>query len=154
VTFKEIKSLTSALLIGDNVLTKKDEEVIVLLKYAYNRVANEADALKLFTTNSNEDRIIRSGPGNLFVRMPEMPTQDEDELDIDEELAFAAARYMASFVSRERPGMHLAEAQRIINSYNQKVQVFFENLSADGLLDIYEETDMFGKKSIQGDYDV
>jgi len=148
MTYGELKSLVSALLIGDSQFTRKPDEQLVLLKYAYQRVANEADAMKLFTVNSDEEKIIRNGPGNLFVRMPEVPTKDIDELDIDEELAYAVARFMASFVSQARPDMHENEARKIINLYNQKVQTFIENLASTGELDIYDDHDMYGRRSI------
>ena len=131
MTYKDLKHLVNVLLTGDVTLTKKDEEVIVLLRYAFERVANEADALKLFTTEDPNERIVRNGPGNLFIRMPKVPEYEEDEIDVDEELCFAVARFICSFISTEKVDLHLREASRIINSYNQKVQTFFETLEAN-----------------------
>lgn len=131
MTFKDFKHLTQALLIGDVALTENNNEIIVLLRYAYERIANEADALKLFTINSPDEKIIRNGPGNIFVRYPKIPEYEEDELDIDEELCFAASRYVCSFVSSTKTDLHIREASRIINSYNQKVQTFLENTQED-----------------------
>jgi hypothetical protein len=148
MTYGELKALVNALLIGDSVFTKKPEEQLVLLKYAYQRIANEADAMKLFTVNKDEEKIIRNGPGRLFVRMPELPEKDIDELDIDEELCYAAARFIASFVSQARPELHENEARKIINLYNQKVQTFLETLAATGELDVYDDEDMFGRRSV------
>ena len=147
MTYGRLKSLVSALLISDNNLTKLNNEVLALLEYAYTRIAMEADALKLLTANSSEDIIIRNGPGNLFVRMPKLPESDDEELDIDEELCFAAARFIASFVSKLRPDLHEREARKIINAYNQKVSQFLEKLDQEGVLDIYENDDMYGKRT-------
>ena len=150
MTFKRLKSLTNALLIGDNNLTKNNDEVLGLLSYAYSRVANEADALKLLTANSNEDMIIRNGIGNLYIRMPKLPENDNDELDIDEELCYAVARFMASFVSKQKFQIHELEAQRIIQSYNHKVSTFIEKLEQDGVLKMYGDTDKIGKIELHG----
>ncbi len=146
MTYGNLKNLVKALLIGDNVLTKENDEVLVLLQYAYNEIANEADALKLFTAVAQDKEIIRQGPGSLYVRMPSLPETDSDILDIDDELCFAAARYICSFVSREKGAIHLSEAQRIIRMYNNKVQTFFENFDQDENLTDYDEYDKFGKK--------
>ena len=131
MTYKDFKHLVEALLIGDVTLTKNDEEILMLLRYAFERIANEADALKLFTTENPDEQIVRNGPGRLFVRMPRIPEMEDEELDLDEELCFAAARYVCSFISKEKIDIHLREASRIINSYNQKVQTFFETLEAN-----------------------
>jgi len=128
--YKDFKHLVEALLIGDTSLTKNDDEIIVLLRYAFERIANEADAMKLFTTENPNERIVRNGPGGLYVRMPKVPEYEEEELDIDEELCFAAARFVCSFVSLQKVDLHLREASKVINSYNQKVQTFFETLEA------------------------
>ena len=147
MTYGNLKYLCSALLIGDNVLTKENNELLVLLSYAYDKIANQSDALKLFTAVSVGNQIIRQGPGKLFVRMPELPTSDDDVLDIDEELCYVAARYICSFVSREKGGIHVNEAMSLIRAYNQKVQVFLENMAQDLELEEYDETDKFGKRS-------
>ena len=148
MTYGNLKYLVKALLIGDNTLTKDNAEVLVLLSYAYNKIANEADALKLFTAVSVGKQIIRQGPGKLFVRMPTMPANDADELDVDDELAYVAARFICSFVSREKGGIHFNEAQALIRAYNQKVQIFFENMAQDGELEDYDDTDTFGKRDL------
>jgi len=146
MTYGQLKSLVRALLIGDNMLTQNDDEIKMLLDYAYERIANEADALKLFTLNENEQPIIRMGPGNIWVRKPALPETDDDELDVDHELAFAVARYICSFVTRERQQLHLMEAKNIINSYNHKVEQFYESIDQDGLLSQFDQYDMYGKR--------
>ena len=146
MTYGNLKNLVRALLIGDNTLTKNEDEILVLLEYAYDKVANEADALKLFTTDVASNRILRSGPGRQFVRKPAIPTDDADELDIDNELSYAVARYICSFVSREKMAVHIREAGNIIRAYNQKVQTYFETLEQYGDLAEHDETDQFGKR--------
>ncbi len=126
--YKDLKFLVKALLTGDVVIPDDDDELMMLLRYGFERIANEADALKLFTVEDPNQRIVRNGPGGLYVRMPKIPEFEEDELDLDEELCFAVARYICSFISAEKAQLHIQEANKIINSYNQKVQTFFETL--------------------------
>ena len=144
MTYGNLKYLVKALLIGDNVLTKDNNEVLVLLSYAFDKIANESDALRLFTASTTDEQIIRQGPGNMFIRKPALPLDDAEELDIDDELCFVAARYMCSFVSREKGGIHVNEAMTLIRAYNQKVQVFLENLAQDEVFTDLNETDKFG----------
>ena len=146
MTYGNFKYLVKALMIGDNTLTQDNNEVLVLLQYAYDKVANESDALKLFTAVSVDKGIIRQGPGNLFVRMPLLPENDSDELDVDDELCFAAARFVCSFISRDKGGIHVNEAHHLIRMYNNKVQAFFENFDQDGNLVDFDDEDQFGKR--------
>lgn len=130
MTFGNVKFLVSALLAGDYTLTLVKEEQLMLLGYAFNKLATEADALKLFTTNKSEN-ILREGKGNMFVRMPELPEDDIDELDIDDELGYPAARFIASFISKENGGVHEREAYKLIRDYNSKVDSYLTSLEED-----------------------
>lgn len=134
MTYSRLKSLTKALLIGDNQLTTSNEELLALLAYAYDKIATEADALKLFTTNK-DNTLLRQGPGNTFVRKPNLPDSDEDTLDIDDELGYPAARFIASFISRDKGGIHYKEAMNLIKSYNHKVQAYMESLDQENQYD-------------------
>ena len=149
MTYGNLKTLVRALMIGDQTLTKDDAEILVLVEYAFDKIANEADALKLFTTDVISNRILRSGPGRQFVRKPALPVIDTDELDIDNDLSYAAARYICSFISREKNVMHAQEAGNIIRAYNQKVQTYFENIEQYGEMQEFDETDQFGKRVYQ-----
>lgn len=148
MTYGNLKHLVRALLIGDNVLSKVDEEVIVMLDYAYDTVANEADAMKLFTEDATSYKIIREGPGNQFIRRPSLPVNDNDILDIDHELGFAVARIMCSFISREKIPIHLDEAKRIIRLYNEKVARYFEAQEQYEDYSSYVEYDQYGRRII------
>lgn len=145
MTYGNLKHLTRALLIGDNALTKNEDELLVLLEYAFDKIANEADALKLFITDIPEFQILRQGPGRQFVRKPCIPASDGEELDIDNELCYPLARYLASFVSRDRIHFHVMEAEKLIRLYNQKVSTYFETLEQYGELAEHADTDQFGK---------
>jgi|GEM_PF-2945085 len=148
MTYGNLKHLVRALLIGDNVLTKVNDEILSMLDYAYDTVANEADAMKLFIENPTQYKIIREGPGNQYIRRPALPTNDSDILDIDHELAFAVARIMCSFISREKTLVHLEEAKRIIRLYNEKVARFFEAQEQYGDYSEYARYDQYGRRLI------
>ncbi len=147
MTYGRLKHLTRALLIGDNALTKNEDEILALLSYAYDIIANQADALKLFIVDTSSEKLLRQGPGKLFIRKPYLPIEDTDELDIDDELGYVASRLICSFISREKGGIHMSEAEKLIRAYNQKVQAFLETYDHKGYLDKYENTDQFGKRT-------
>jgi len=134
MTFGLLKALTRALLIGDNQLPKSDEEIIALLAYAYDKIATHADALRLFTSNKDYN-ILRKGPGNVYVRKSKLPKNNEDKLDIDDELGYVAARFIASFISRDKIRVHEQEAMSLIKAYNSKVNSYLLYLKQNGMLD-------------------
>ena len=76
MTYGTLKALTRALLVGDNQLPENDEQIIALLGYAYDKIATHADALRLFTSNKDFN-ILRKGPGNVYVRKPKLPKNNE-----------------------------------------------------------------------------
>jgi hypothetical protein len=130
MTFQNVKDLATALLTGDFVLPDNDDELIMLLNYAYLKIATESDALNLFAFKPGE-RILREGPGNTFIRMPESPHSLEDDLDIDDELGYVAARFIASFVSKGESLQHEREAYKLINDYNSKVDAYLSTMAED-----------------------
>ena len=130
MTFGNIKHLVSAILPGDYVLPEVKEEQLMLLNYSYLKIATEADALKLFTVGKGES-ILREGQGGMFVRMPKLPDEDSDVLDIDDELGYAAAEFMAGFISKEKKSYHDREAKSLIRDYNSKVDSYLSSIAED-----------------------
>jgi len=130
MTYGDVKKLASALLTGDFVFPEDEGEQLMLLSYAYQVVATEADALKLFTVNKDA-AILREGPGSMFVRMPDLPRTNTDVLDIDSELGYAVARYMASFISERKANIHKAEASKVVIAYNAKVDAYLTTLAEE-----------------------
>lgn len=130
MTYGQLKSLTSGLLIGDNNLPKDDAIIKSLLSYAFNMISNKAEALRLMTMNSTED-IVRLGPGEYLVRTPKIPESDEEELDIDHELGFVAARYIASMISKEKIAIHQQYGDDEILKYNGKVYQILEKIKIE-----------------------
>ena len=130
MTYGGLKSLVTGLLIGDNVIPKDDAVMKSLLSYAFDMIANKAEALRLMTMNSTEE-IVRLGPGEYLVRKPNLPALDTDELDIDHELGFAAARYIASMISKEKIAMHQQYGDDEVLKYNGKVYQILEKVKEE-----------------------
>lgn len=133
MTYIELKDLTSVFLTGDNILTKDPGKLRASVLGAYTFAANKCTALKLLTTNRSE-AIIRMGPGNSYIRMPNLPTEDTDILDIDSELGPAIARIMAHFVAKDvkMKDYHEIKALEIMRDYEGKVQEFIEESKRRG----------------------
>lgn len=119
MTYGTLKDITKGLLIGDNTLPNDDEVLIGLFSYALMTVATEADSLHLMTLNTSAD-ILRLAQGDYLIRKPAIPAFNTDMVDIDDELVFAVARYVASYLSKEKGGIHVNAAKRIILDYNAK----------------------------------
>ena len=133
MTYGELKNLTSVFLIGDNVLPKEEGKIQAAVNAAYTFAANKCTALKLLTSNK-DNAIMRMGPGNSYVRMPDLPVEDTDILDIDTELGTAIARIMAHFMAKEinMKNYHEVKALEIMRDYEGKVQEYIEEMKNRG----------------------
>ena len=127
MTYKMLRNVTTGLLTGDNTLPIDEEVLQGLVRYAMTTVATRADSLHLMTLSTTEN-ILRISQGDYLIRMPIVPEFDEDILDIDEELAFAVARLLASYVSATKGGIHVDAANRIILDFNSKTWEIFEQM--------------------------
>ena len=132
MTYGKLKSLVTGLLIGDNVVPKDDEVMKSLLSYSFDMIANKAEALRLLTMNNTQD-IVRMGPGEYLVRTPKIPESDDEELDIDHELCFVAARYIAAMLSKEKIAIHQQYGDDGILRYNGKVYQILEKVEIEKL---------------------
>lgn len=133
MTYGELKNTASMYLVGDNVLPKDADKMLAAVSAAYTFAANKCTALKLLTTEKGSE-IMRMGPGNSYIRMPELPTTDEDILDIDSELGPAIARIIAHYVAKEinMKNYHKGEALELMRDYEGKVQEFIEESKRRG----------------------
>lgn len=129
MTYGNLKLLVTGLLIGDNVLPKDDNVIKQLLEYSFSMVSDTAEALHLLTLNKDQEDIQRFAHGEYLMRKPKLPESDSDELDIDHELCFALARFIASMISKEKMAIHQNEANNIILKYNGKVYQILDNLT-------------------------
>jgi len=131
MTYGRLKSAIRLLLIGDNELPDEKEQLLAAVEMAYLQLASKATALKLLTT-THASEVIRLGPGGTYLRMPDLPEDDIDEMDIDSELCPALARIIASYVSRDKSKLHDMEADKILRGYESKVRVFIEEQESEG----------------------
>lgn len=126
MTYKELKTLTKGLLSSDFPLPEDDSSVKALLGMAYSYIADKCQVLNLQTEDKSA-MIQRLGRGKKLIRIPELPSEDSSELDIDHELGYAAASLVASYVSEKKVAIHQSRADDIIRSYNAKVDEFLES---------------------------
>ena len=128
--YKELKVLSSALLYGDNKLPSGEPELKALLMLAFNDIASRAQSLRLMTKSMNKE-VLRGSVGVYLTRYPELPEDDESELDMDKDLCFAAARFIASYVSKNKPAVHVEEGEKMIRLFNGKVNSMIESIQVD-----------------------
>ena len=128
--YKELKVLVSALLVGDNKITSNEAELKSLLMLAFNDIASRAQSLRLMTKSMNKE-VLRGSVGDYLTRYPELPENDESVLDMDKDLCFAAARFMASYVSKNKPAVHIQEGEKMIRLFNGKVNSMIESIQVD-----------------------
>ena len=120
MTYDELKNITSGLLIGDVALPQDEDVLRGLVKYALTTVATQANSMRLMTLDETRP-ILRLAGGDYYIRVPDTPEDGVDLVDIDDELVFAVARYIASYISKGKGGIHVNAADRIIKDYNAKV---------------------------------
>lgn len=128
MTYSRMLSITKGLLTGDNTLPNDRDVLDGLLSYAFYKVSTTAQSLHLMTL-SRSNSILRLSEGDYLMRNPSMPEDLDDILDIDDELCFPVARYIASFISKDKGGVHAAEANRLIIDYNGKVYEIMESMN-------------------------
>jgi len=119
MTWGRLQALVSALLSGDNTLTKDVEGRLALLEYAFEEVLMLADVTGLTVLDQNGNQIRATIGG--YVNRPQLPETDEDDINIDKGVIFAVARLMASYVSRDKFQIHKKEAEEIIRRFNRAV---------------------------------
>ena len=119
MNWTRLQALVEALLSGDHTLVVNEEARVALLAYAYEEVSNLSEVL----TNErdgdgvNQVRVTTIG----HVKRPDLPSNGDSAIDVDYGLCFAVARFMASYVSKEKFSIHREAAIEIINTYNRKV---------------------------------
>ena len=125
MTYANLKLTTRALLSSDFPLPNEDEAVKALLNMAYKYIANKCQVLNLQTEDKSAI-ITRLGRSGMLVRLPDLPTSDSAELDIDDDLGYAVCSLIASYLSEKKFQMHQFRADEIIRDYNAKVDEFIE----------------------------
>jgi len=130
MTYKILKSIAMGLLSGDNALPGGEDVLKGLVEYALMTVAMKAESLHLMTLSTTAN-VLRLSQGDYLIRVPEVPVNDDDVIDIDEELTFAVARYLASYISAQKGGIHVSAANRIITDYNAKTYEIIQQMALE-----------------------
>ena len=127
MTLGLLKNIVKGLSLGDTTPPADNGVFIGLLAYAFNVIGNKAESFHLLTLNRHDD-LLRMAGGDYFLRVPKLPEKDEDELDIDDELGYVAARYICSMISEKKAQLHEVKAEELIRDYNAKVYQIMEEI--------------------------
>lgn len=127
MTLALLKNVVKGLMIGDNNPPTDNGIFIGLLAYAFNMIGNKTESFHLLTLNRRQE-LLRMASGDYFMRVPELPVAETDELDIDNELGFVAARFICSMISKDKAAMHISMAEELIRDYNAKVYQIMEEV--------------------------
>ena len=140
MTYSTLQTITKAYLIGDNKLPPESEAFIALAEGALIEVATKADSMHLTlpVLHAAGSNILRKGHGGYVIRFPLVPkytyvigTDASEDVDIDQELCYAVARLIARDVSKDKGGLHIKVADRIIKDYNAKVYEILDSSVED-----------------------
>ncbi len=132
MTYKRLKEAVRGLLIGDNDLPMNEEgnvdesRMAALLEMAYIELSSKCTGLRQLTEEVGDNSILREGPGGTYLRIPTLPSSDGEVLDIDNELAPAVARILASYITKNREARHQKALAAILASYEAKVIRYVE----------------------------
>ena len=128
MTYGTLKNVLKGLLTGDRDMPRDNDVMLALLGMAYDHISNHCQVLSLMTLDKSED-INRIAMGEYLLRVPELPTSDDADLDIDHTLGYVVASYLASLINAEVSTKHEKRVAEGIKVYNGKVQEFIETLS-------------------------
>jgi len=140
MTYSTLKIITEAFLIGDNKLPPKQESFLVLAEGALIEVATRADTMRLTVplTHASGSNILRKGHGGHVIIFPVTPEYSASEevvdattVDIEHELCYAVGRLIARDISKDKGGLHMKVADRIIKDYNAKVYEILDSSVED-----------------------
>lgn len=130
MTYQFLQNVATGYLTGDNKLPSSPDVLLAITASALTTTATLADSLHLMTLSTNVD-ILRMAQGDYLIRRPALPDLPEDQLDIDDELGYAVARYIASMLSKGNNAMHATIAERIVLDYNAKVYEIIHQMQAE-----------------------
>lgn len=134
MTWGHLQTLVSSLLVDNITLHKEHNRRIALLDYALNEVAHRATALRLQTTDITSNNAIKIDYTEIYyTRKPVLPESDDDIIDIDNDLCYPVARFMASFITITSGNpyeskVHKDEAIHMINRYNDNLEAIKDAL--------------------------
>ena len=130
MTYRALKYVATGLLTGDNKLPKEEDVLKALLGMALNYISNKCTVLNLLTLDKSA-HTHRLSAGKHMQRRPDMPEDDDSELDIDDDLGYVAASLIASYVSEAKVALHQTRADTAIRDYNAKVTEILESIRVE-----------------------
>lgn len=125
------------------------EELAPIVHHSLIQVASKTDPLVLIT-NDKEKKILQNLEDGLFVREPNIPTDETSIIDIDNTLIYAVLYITASKVSHNDNILkYKKEAELIINNYNwERHKVLNDGKDIDLLNISRKALDLHGYKKI------
>jgi len=105
---------------------RKEFPIDINLEYrihtALKQVASDSIPLRLVTNSSESVNVFRRVDEFTFIRYPNMPTKDSQELDMDEYLLDAVAHFVMAGIETERGSIHMAMYHDVIANHSTRLQ--------------------------------
>ena len=121
MTFADFKILCITKKDGAITLPISHEEHKIVLKEALTSIATFPNLTPLkLVTNDRRHEVLRPINQTKFIRVPELPENDEDEIDIDETLTYAVLYEMLGNLTTDvsKYGFYEMKRDTFINNYN------------------------------------
>jgi hypothetical protein len=117
MTLAHLKSTLEVRLFGENKYKSDDAMIKVLLRDALFRVSNACIPLVLLTANIGSSNILRQVDEYYYIREPNIPTVDEDVIDIDTSLELAVIYFICAAIAKNPTQNYQQMAQEIIDAH-------------------------------------
>lgn len=132
MNFAHLKSTLEVRLFGENKYKTDDAMIKVLLRDALFRVSNACIPLCLLTTNIDSAKILRQVDEYYYIREPNIPTIDTDNIDIDNSLELAIIYFICAAIAKNPTQNYQQMAQEIIDAHRW---VAYEYLQKKEIID-------------------
>lgn len=132
MTYGELKKHIKYIFSGDTRLADDTEALALFYKTAVHAIISDTEPLKLVTSDTERYTPYRWLDDVYFIRQPEYPSADTDELDMDERLIDAVISLMSSYMIRnandmQRKTMYEAQAVTAISQYRWYIYEYLQN---------------------------
>ena len=124
MTYGRLKTTIKLFLVGGATLYETEEEMLAALDVAFVKMSGKVIALKLLTINKDNEIMRKAYQGEYYTRMPKLPQDDRDVIDIDHELCVALAMMIAAEIDHKKSTYLLQSADIIIADYGAKLREY------------------------------
>ena len=128
MTYLQLKQAVKALLIADTTIPEDEDVLLAIVRMQLHNVAMEAESINLMTRRETQRILRKAAATTWFIRVPATPETDADTIDLEEELAYALANYIAASLSRNNAIKLKRDGQAYILGYNTKVYDILQDL--------------------------